>query len=202
MEMKEPATNFNPETLDNLFEGFQLIGHDWRYIYLNEAAVKQSRYKNKVELIGFTMMEKFPGIEKTKLFDTLEVCHAQQISTEIENEFLFPDGSIGWFELRIEPVPEGIFILSIDITKRKQAEAERLKYVNGLERMLQMTSHRVRQPVANILNVSNFMDLENCDPNDFPKMVGYLKESALSLDSFIKELTTLMHNMKMESNSE
>jgi PAS domain S-box-containing protein len=32
------------------------------------------------------------------------------------------DGSTGWFELRIYPVPGGIVILSIDVTDRKQTE--------------------------------------------------------------------------------
>ena len=33
-----------------------------------------------------------------------------------------PDGSRSFFELSIEPVPEGVFILSLDITERKKAE--------------------------------------------------------------------------------
>ena len=40
----------------------------------------------------------------------------------LENLFYFPDGSYGWFDLSIQPVPEGVFILSIDITERKLAE--------------------------------------------------------------------------------
>ena len=40
----------------------------------------------------------------------------------MKNEFVFPNGSTGWFELRIEPVPEGILILSIDITERENIE--------------------------------------------------------------------------------
>src|SRR3990172_2625501 len=40
------------------------------------------------------------------------------------NEFSYPDGSRGWFELSIEPAPEGIFILSADITQRKRAEQQ------------------------------------------------------------------------------
>ncbi|NJO92049.1 MAG: PAS domain S-box protein, partial [Chloroflexia bacterium] len=41
---------------------------------------------------------------------------------EIENEFVYPNGSKGWFELKIQPVPEGVFILSQDITERKKIE--------------------------------------------------------------------------------
>ncbi|MES2569058.1 MAG: ATP-binding protein, partial [Verrucomicrobiota bacterium] len=39
-----------------------------------------------------------------------------------ENEFLFADGTKGLFELSILPVPEGILILSYDITERKKVE--------------------------------------------------------------------------------
>jgi hypothetical protein len=40
----------------------------------------------------------------------------------MENEFIFPDGGKRWFELSIQPVPEGLFILSIDVTERKRIE--------------------------------------------------------------------------------
>nr|WP_243687202.1 PAS domain S-box protein [Methanobacterium formicicum] len=42
----------------------------------------------------------------------------------MENYFIYPDGTGRWFDLRVFPVPEGIFILSIDITDRKQVEEE------------------------------------------------------------------------------
>jgi len=45
----------------------------------------------------------------------------------MENLFIFPDGTEGWFVLVIQPVNEGVFILSIDITKRKEAEKEKDK---------------------------------------------------------------------------
>ena len=35
---------------------------------------------------------------------------------------MFPDGSKGWFDLRMSPVPEGIVILSVDVTERKRSE--------------------------------------------------------------------------------
>src|SRR5262249_17425769 len=41
----------------------------------------------------------------------------------MENEFTFPDGSTGWFELRFLPVPQGACILSLDITEQKRSAA-------------------------------------------------------------------------------
>ncbi|MGD2066977.1 MAG: PAS domain S-box protein, partial [Candidatus Bathyarchaeota archaeon] len=108
-------------TLDSLMEGCQIIGFDWRYIYVNDAIAKQGR-QTKEEMLGHTMMERYPGIENTELFTVLRRCMEERTSHQLENEFTFPDGAKGWFELRIQPVPEGIFILSVDITERKQAE--------------------------------------------------------------------------------
>jgi PAS domain S-box-containing protein len=107
--------------LQNMREGIQLIGYDWKYRFVNNSVVEQSKYSNE-ELLGHTMMEKYPGIENTELFKTLQRCMTARTSEILENEFTFPDGSQEWFELSIQPVPEGLFILSMDITERKKAE--------------------------------------------------------------------------------
>lgn len=123
--------NFN--ILDNLLEGFQLIDYNWRYLYVNETVARQGK-STKEELLGYTMMEKYPGIENTKLFKVLKKCMRERISDRIENEFNYPDGTKGWFELRIEPVAEGLFILSMDISERKRIENEILKLNESLEK--------------------------------------------------------------------
>jgi putative nucleotidyltransferase with HDIG domain/PAS domain S-box-containing protein len=109
--------------LDHLLEGCQIIGFDYRYLYVNDAIAEQGR-RSKEELLGHTMMELYPGIETTHMFSLLEQCMHERKPAELENEFTFPDGSIGWFALKIEPVPEGAFILSVDISERKRAEIE------------------------------------------------------------------------------
>jgi PAS domain S-box-containing protein len=109
------------EILDKMLEGCQVIGYDWRYLYVNDAVAKQGKTTKK-ELLGRTMMEAYPGIEKTPLFIQLQRCMNERVSIRMENEFSFPNGEKGWFELSIQPVPEGIFILYIDITERKEAE--------------------------------------------------------------------------------
>jgi hypothetical protein len=183
-------------TLDNLIEGFQLISHDWTYLYVNKAVVKQSRYTRKDDLLGYTMMEKFPGIEETEMFRVLQSCMTERITARIENEFTFPDNGKGWFELRIEPVPEGIFILSLDITERKRGEIDKKKYTEGLEEMIFKTSHKVRQPVTNILGLSNLLDNANISLDHLREITGYMKASAERLDDFTKELTHFIKNLK------
>ncbi len=106
--------------LDNMLEGAQIIGFDWRYMYVNTASTKPG-HEIKEKLLGHTMMEVYPGIENTELFSVLQRCMNERVSHHLENEFTYPDGSHGWFELSIQPVEAGIFILSVDITERNRA---------------------------------------------------------------------------------
>jgi putative nucleotidyltransferase with HDIG domain/PAS domain S-box-containing protein len=119
-------------TLDNILEGCQIIGFDWRYKFINKAAIKQSR-QTKDELLNHTMMDRYPGIENTHLFTVMKRCMEERIPHQFENFFTFPDGATGWYELSIQPVPAGIFILSVDITNRKLAEQEIERQVQRLQ---------------------------------------------------------------------
>ena len=184
--------------LDDLMEGFQLIDYNWKYQYVNNAIVQQAKCETKDDLLGHTMMEKYPGIEHTPLFAVLSECMNERISKNFENEFTFPDGSKGWFELRIQPVQKGIFILSMDITERKRSEAARIEHAKNLEKMIYMTSHKVRQPVAHILGVANLLETTVRTQQELNEIIGYMKQSALSLDEFTKELSNYIHDLKLK----
>jgi two-component system cell cycle sensor histidine kinase/response regulator CckA len=110
-------------TLDAIREGVQIIGPDWRYRYVNEAVCRHGK-RARQELLGRTMMEAYPGIEQTEMFAVLGRCMADRQPREIENDFVYPDGSRALFELRIQPCPEGIFVLSMDITDRRHLETQ------------------------------------------------------------------------------
>ncbi|MBK8051655.1 MAG: PAS domain-containing protein [Anaerolineales bacterium] len=107
--------------LDSLLEGCQIIDRNWRYVYVNQAVASHGQTV-PAALIGRTMMEAYPGIESSALFPILERSMRERIPATFSNEFAFADGSTGVFELRVQPVPEGIFILSIDVTEKKRAE--------------------------------------------------------------------------------
>jgi PAS domain S-box-containing protein len=111
--------------LDGMTEGCQLIGFDWRYLYVNESVTRHGRQAAE-DLLGRSMMEVYPGIETTPLFDQLRRCMVDRVSVRMENEFVYADGSSAWFDIRIQPRPEGLFVLSIDITDRKR-DAEALR---------------------------------------------------------------------------
>jgi PAS domain S-box-containing protein len=127
--------------VDNLIEGAQIIGHNWQYLYVNDAVVNQSGF-TRHELLNSTMTTLYPGIEQTSLFKTLAHCMQTNTSSIVENEFQYPDGNKGWFHLTIQPVPEGLFILSNDITSIKQKKENEIKQRIAFEYTTQLEEYK------------------------------------------------------------
>lgn len=138
------------EALDNMMEGIQIIDRNWKYVYVNDSLVKQAKFSRE-QLLGHTMMDRYPGIEKTELFAVLRKCMHDRHASVMENEFYFPDGSLGCFQLSIQPVNEGLFILSIDISERKKAENELKKLTEELE-------HKVKERTAQLTMVNDELE--------------------------------------------
>jgi signal transduction histidine kinase/CheY-like chemotaxis protein len=123
-------------SIDQLIEGVQVVAFDWTYLYLNETAVRHSR-RPASDLLGRTLMECYPGIEQTPLFEALaRVMHTRR-AERLLNEFTYADNERRWFDLRVDAVPEGICILSLDITEHREAEL-RLQQAQKMEAIGQL----------------------------------------------------------------
>ena len=129
-------------SLDCLREGFQIIGFDWTYVYVNPAAARHGR-STPEELIGKPLSAMYPGIEKSPLFEILRKCMAERSTRLLEYHFTFPDGSRRWFELRIQPVPTGICVYSSDIDDRKRREMDGVSSAHGPASRLMAAFRRV-----------------------------------------------------------
>jgi two-component system, cell cycle sensor histidine kinase and response regulator CckA len=90
---------------------------------VNETAAQHGR-ATPGQLLGRTMGECYPGIEQTEMYSLLTGCIQRNERGRMENEFVFPDGSRGWFEILIQPVPQGALILSVDITERRRMQEQ------------------------------------------------------------------------------
>lgn len=136
-------------TLDNLLEGCQIVDRDWRYLYLNGAAEGHAR-RPVAELLGRTMMECYPGIERTEIFAALKECMDGRGAREIDNEFTYPDGRRAWFHLMIQPVPEGIFVLSEDVTAKREADLALVREQEEVRRLNAVLEQRVEERTAEL----------------------------------------------------
>ena len=114
----EERGTYPQSILNQMLEGVQIVDSTYRYLFVNDAAVTQNKMSRE-ELMGRTQLETYPNFEKTEVFATIRNCLEKHVEQHIETEFIFPDGSKGWYEIRVEPIPEGALILSLDITERK-----------------------------------------------------------------------------------
>ncbi|MGN6135187.1 MAG: ATP-binding protein [Aureliella sp.] len=119
------------ETFENLIVGCQILDFDLRYVYVNANAALHGR-RRREELLGVHFADAYPGVESTELYRRILRCLDKRTTERLDNEFMFPDGSVGIFELSIQPVPEGALIVSADVTQERQL-AERLVQSQKLE---------------------------------------------------------------------
>ncbi len=108
-------------TLETMIEGCQILDFDLRYLYLNEAAARQGS-TTREKLLGQRIVDAWPGVEQSSLYAQIVRCLHDRTPRQFESEFVFPDGSSAIFDMSLQPVPEGITIMSIDITERKRVE--------------------------------------------------------------------------------
>jgi PAS domain S-box-containing protein len=204
-------------TLDNILEACQLIGFDWTYLYLNNAAAKDNRRPNE-ELLGRTMMECWPGIEQAEIFAQFQRCMTERSDFRVETDFTFPDGHVGWFDVIGQPVAEGIFVLSVDITERKRAERALLELNESLERkvaertdalksalvraeaadriksaFLATMSHELRTPLNSIIGFTGIVLQGLAGPlnDEQSKQLGMVRGSARHLLELINDVLDL-----------
>ncbi len=203
--------------LDTMLEGAQLIGFDWKYLYVNDAFTRHAKYTRE-ELLGYTVMEKFPGIENVPIYKVYQKCFDERKAMHLINEFVFPDKSVGYFELSFQPVPEGIFILSVDITEKKKAEIELQKLNTELEiKVSQRTaqlqkaneemsaftysvSHDLRAPLRGIIGFTDILVedyVEKLD-DEAKRLTQVIKQNASNMAQLIDDLLTFSRMGKQE----
>jgi PAS domain S-box-containing protein len=129
-------------------------------MYVNGTVARHGK-KTKEELIGKTMTECYPGIEKTEMFALCKKAMDENQSSKMFNEFVYPDGSHGWFELVIHPAKNGILILSLDVTSRKHIEDELKEKIREVQVLLGSTTDReiriveLRQEIETLKLIAN-----------------------------------------------
>ncbi|MEN6452657.1 MAG: PAS domain S-box protein, partial [Prolixibacteraceae bacterium] len=202
-------------SLQNMLEGCQIIGFGWKYLFVNDAAARHARVPAE-KLLNHTMQEIFPGIEHTEVFQKLASCMLNRVVQNFENKFVYPDGSTAWFDLRVQPTSEGIFILTIDITERKAYEQRIYELNVNLEQEIKETiqardraeesdrlksaflanmSHEIRTPLNAILGFTQILTTEDNIPekqrDDYLSIIDQNSESLQQIINDVLDISKL-----------
>ena len=193
--------------LDKMREGIQILDFDYRYIYVNEALVKQGRYSEE-ELLGNTLTEKYPDPGQSEMFILLKKCMDERTPQFMLNRFVYPGGPEGWFELDMQPVPEGVSIRSLDISERKNAEetlrklneeleqkvlerTEQLQTVNKeLESFSYSVSHDLRAPLRAVNGYAKIIeeDYTKIFDDEGKRLLNNIQYNAQKMGTLIDDL--------------
>lgn len=174
-DAKEHYLYVNPEAIESDEEREWIIGKtDFDYCSMKgiDPSIAQRRH------------ESFSIVKKSKKTEWID---------EIRTEF----GATKYM-LRIMHALEGNkkFILTgYDITALKIAEQKNQEYITSLEEMMFITSHKMRHPVTQIMGIESLLDYA-MSKEELEKVIGYIKDSINSMDTYTHELTMFIHDSK------
>ena len=176
-------------------------------IYTNSKFCEVSKFA-KDELIGNNHRIVSAGFHPKDFFENMWLTILKGEIWQGEVKSKAKDGSFFWLHNTILPVFDQngkiiqFFSMRMPIDEKKKAEEEKKAHILSLEEMLFMTSHKVRQPIANILGLANQLEDKTNSPEEFLQIVDCMKQSAQSLDVFTKELTTFIYEVKNKEQEE
>jgi PAS domain S-box-containing protein len=205
------------QTLDNLQEGCAILGYDWSYLYVNDNNAKHA-HRTRDELLGKKITDAIPGVAKSKFYEGYKRCMEERKYQHIEDSFTFEDGHTEWFESFAHPVPEGIFVLSMNVTERKLSEINLKQALQDKDILLKEVYHRTKnnmQVISSLLNLKGSRITNDVYRNDFFEMKSRIHAMALvhdmlyqtrslsklDLGSYIENLVNLLtisHSDKMQ----
>lgn len=78
------------------------------------------------------------------------------------------------------------------------AQSNQKVYIAGLRKVMDIISHKLRQPVVQIMGLTSLLSGDNATI-DTIEMTALIKESAGHLDSYTRELTELIHIQEVQA---
>lgn len=198
---------------DDLLEEVFLIGHDFRVLYRNKALIDASPLPKDLPN-GFCLIENIPGIEKTQHFADIKKTMAHD-EPSVHARLLDLSGrKKRYIETRSTPVPEGVLVLTVDVTKRmalgaqlkKQNKKLDIKVKKSTELLLEtiqreqrlnqlksafvsMASHEFRTPLATMMtSVSMVEHYEGkADIEKRRKYLNVIKAAIIELKAIVND---------------
>jgi PAS domain S-box-containing protein len=175
--------------------------------YVNQKFCEKSQYSAE-ELIGQNHRIINSGHHPIALFKNMWLTIKSGKIWQGEVKSKAKDGSFFWLHSVIIPIFDDhknitqFFSLRFPIDEKKKREEEIKQQAKLMEEMLFMISHKVRQPIANILGIASLLDSQVNSPEEILKMVDYINESTKSLDIFAKELTSFIEETKSQKHKD
>jgi len=140
----------------------------------------------------------YDGGLKDKLTAELIIANKELAFQNIEKEKRAAELCIANTELAFQNKEKEKRAAELLIANKELQRAEEFQKSNvlALEEMMFMTSHKIRQPIAQILGLSSLIDNVIDSPEELREMISFIKKSAHSLDNLTRELIHFIYEQE------
>ena len=87
-------------------------------------------------------------------------------------------------------------------TELKAAKESQQNYITGMQEMIFMASHKIRQPIVHILGLSNLLDTSSLSKEEMMEIMQMMKQPAQNLDQFTRELIAYISKLDDTNNTQ
>ena len=171
------------------------MSNDFVIRYANRRAQEHAKKLfGKAFSIGDKLTDYYPKDERERALEHALQLREQKKTISYEHQLTYPDGENRWFLRRYYGVFDekgeltGIVIASINITNRKEQELQIQKQADSLREIAKIQSHEIRRPVANIMGLTDLIDLNSKTREENEQILQYLRLSAQELDGMISRI--------------
>ena len=186
---------------DNAASAIALLGADLRYLRTNEQWRHMFGYNTAAELDPLSIT--YEEDTKTMAAHYRSLQTGEQDAFQVEQRFVRADGSLFWGLVSARAVRnqrgnlENVVQTVVDITARRDAEAERLKLaveqerVNILARFIEDVSHEFRTPLSVLYTGLDLIQRESDLQEATVRRLSAMKEQAHYIGSLVEDMLTM-----------
>jgi PAS domain S-box-containing protein len=165
--------------LEAMPAGFYSLDRDWRFTHVNAQAERLLQHTRE-ELLGQVIWEAFPATVN----GVFEESYRRAVLTgePVAFDAHYPAPLNGWYELRAWPTPDGLSVYFIEVTERRQAEAQADRAARRLSLLAQVSAElastldvqaaTARLPRIVVPALADYCILTVIDADGHPRDVG------------------------------
>ncbi|KKK60346.1 hypothetical protein LCGC14_3025280, partial [marine sediment metagenome] len=161
--------------LESIADAIYALNKDWEYILVNKNAEKIVGMSIN-QLLGHKIFDVFPGIENTPFFKAYNTVMSTRKADRVVDSFILPNGHMGYYEVSIYPIEEGILCIGKNVSEEKE-----------IERKLVESEEKFRTLFNNANDAIFIIDLEGsiieCNQTAYERL-GYTKNELLQMTPF------------------
>ncbi|HET7843256.1 MAG TPA: HAMP domain-containing sensor histidine kinase [Xanthomonadales bacterium] len=147
--------------LANSRDQLTIVDAAWRYVYVSERVLELNG-ETRDSMLGLVLWDKYPQLVGSQFERVAR--GAMERRERATHDYLHPVRR-RWYEVRMEPTPDGgLALLAIDVTERKLLEEELSRSARSKDEFLATLAHELRNPLAPIRTSLELIRRASGDP--------------------------------------